>query len=281
MANILNLKKRIRTAQNVSKTTKAMQMIAASKLKKAQNAAIFSRPYVQKLTNLSNNLASKINEEEKHNYMKTNTLTDKTLTIVLSPDKGLSGGLLTNLTKELIKHDSSTKNVYITVGKKLEKVVVKLNGQILASFPFGTSQPSFDIVYPIINLSEKMFLEGEVCAVYVLYSEFTSVFNQTPKIIKLLPVEIKETERRNADTLFEPTVNELLPDLLKHYVEMLLYQNVLENFASEQGARMIAMKNATDNARDIISDLKLEYNKKRQEKITNEILDIGGASLSA
>lgn len=281
MANILNLKKRIRTAQNVSKTTKAMQMIAASKLKKAQNAAIFSRPYVQKLTNLSNNLASKINEEEKHNYMKTNTLTDKTLTIVLSPDKGLSGGLLTNLTKELIKHDSSTKNVYITVGKKLEKVVVKLNGQILASFPFGTSQPSFDIVYPIINLSEKMFLEGEVCAVYVLYSEFTSVFNQTPKIIKLLPVEIKETERRNADTLFEPTVNELLPDLLKHYVEMLLYQNVLENFASEQGARMIAMKNATDNARDIISDLKLEYNKKRQEKITNEILDIGGALLSA
>lgn len=281
MANILSLKRRINTAQNVSKTTKAMQMIATSKLKRAQNAALFSRPYVQKLTELSNNLTSKLKDEEKHEYMQAKSETDKVLTIVISPDKGLSGGLLTNATKELIKHHTSTKSVYVTIGKKLENVVIRLGGETIASFPFGTSQPSFDIVYPIINLAEEMFLSGKVSAVYVLHTEFTSIFNQTPKVVKLLPLEIEKSAENEENVLFEPGVNQLLPDLLKHYIEMVLYQNVLENFASEQGARMIAMKNATDNAKEIISDLKLEYNKQRQEKITGEILDIGGASLAA
>ena len=281
MANINLLKRRIRTAQNVSKTTKAMQMIAASKLKRAQNAALLARPYVDKLTAVTQNIASRIKEGEVSPYMKSQSETERTLLIVLSPDKGLCGGLITNLAREILNYDSNKKPYYVNLGKKTENTLFKLDREILASSPFGTSQPTFDIVYPLTQTINEYFLSGKVSEVNILSTEFTSVFTQTPKITKLLPIELKASEEKNDTTLFEPSVNELLPTLLKHYVEMVLYQNVLESFAAEQAARMIAMNNATDNARDIITDLKLEYNKSRQEKITNEILDIGGASIHA
>lgn len=279
MANINLLKRRIKTAQNVSKTTKAMQMIAASKLKRAQNAALLAKPYVGKLTTVTQNISKRIKEGETSPYMKSQSNTERTLLIVISPDKGLCGGLVTNLSREILNYDARKKPYYVNIGKKSENTLFKLDREILASFPFGTSQPNFDIVYPVIQMVNDYFLTGKVSEVNILSTEFTSVFAQTPRITKLLPLELEETEATDDTTLFEPSVSELLPTLLKHYIEMVLYQNVLESFAAEQASRMIAMKNATDNARDIITDLKLEYNKSRQEKITNEILDIGGASI--
>lgn len=278
MATLLILKRRIKTARNVSKTTKAMQMISASKLKKAQDAAVSSKPYVEKLENLSKNLSEKIDKDNLHEYMKIPSSKAKLL-IVISPDKGLSGGLVTNLIREVYKYTSSDKVYYITIGKKAEAAVSLLNKEIIASFPFGTTLPQFDIVYPVTKLVNEYFLGNKVSEVKILSTKFSSVFTQVPELKQILPVKLESEQKvENLSTVFEPNVSELLPDLLQHYLEMLIYQGFLESYASEQAARMIAMKNATDNALDIISELQLEYNKTRQEKITNELLDIGGGS---
>ncbi len=279
MATLLILKRRIKTAKNISKTTKAFQMIAASRLKKAQEAALSSMAYVEKLDSLSKTLTSKIDNDNLHEYMKAAKNTNAKLLIVISPDKGLCGALVTNLLREILHYPNSGKTYYMTVGKKAEHTVTSLNKDLVASFPFGTSLPLFDIVYPIAKIINEYFLEGKVSEVQILSTKFSSVFSQSPKISTLLPVKIEaEQKEKNSNTLFEPSIQELVPDLLQHYLEMVIYQSLLESYASEQASRMIAMKNATDNAMDMISELQLEYNKSRQEKITNELLDIGGGN---
>lgn len=281
MANILLIKRRMKTAQSVSKTTKALQMIATSKLKKAQDAAVSSRSYVEKLSKITKNLTGNIDEKIKSPYMKSGPDIKKTLLIVMSPDKGLCGGMVTNLTKELLSHDSNSSIRYLTIGKKLEGPVAKLNQEIIGSFDFGTTLPSFDKVYPIAKIIDNEFLSGNVSEVKILYSNFITVFTQMPKIETILPIKLEKTEadeEKKPYTIFEPSAREILPEILRHYLEMNIYQFLLESYASEQAARMIAMKNATDNAEDIIDYLTLEYNKQRQEKITNEILDIGSGA---
>lgn len=279
MATLLTLKRRIRAAQNVSKTTKAMQMIAASKLKRAQDAALSSRPYVQKLTSLAQDVTSKTETKDQHPYMKLNATTNKTLLIALSPDKGLCGGLITNLLKEFLTYNrENADSSYIVLGKKLETQVTKLENEVLASFVFGTTLPQFEMVYPLTKLIDEYYLSGKVSQVKVLYTDFTSFFSQSPKIATLLPIALPEDSEQTTDTfqLYEPSLSEMTPALLRHYLEMSLYQFLLESYLSEQAARMLAMQNATTNAKDIIEGLKLEYNKTRQAKITSELLDITG-----
>lgn len=281
MASILALRRRIQAAKNVSKTTRAMQMIAASKLKKAQNAALSSRPYVEKLTGLVKTSIAKVHEDIHHPYIEQREIINKTLFIVLSPDKGLSGGLVTNLVREFLHYTTNNKNnSYIVIGKKMESKVVHLSNEVIASFQFGTTLPKFNMIYPILRLIDDHYLNKKVDAVKILYSHFTSLFTQVPKISTLLPLSIQEEESTTNTqfSLFEPGLSEMLPLLLKHYIELSVYQHLLESFLSEQASRMIAMQNATNNAKDIILDLQLEYNKTRQAKITNEILDITGAA---
>ena len=282
MANIIAIKRRMQTAQNVSKTTRALQMISASKLKRAQERAMSSRYYVEKLTSVTRKLSDKVTEEEKNGYMKSQSDTGRKLTIVISPDKGLCGGLITNLTKEILAGETqSSQEEHVVIGKKIERTVAKLGKNIVAFFEFGTTLPSFDVIYPIAKIIDDQFLSGKVSEVRILYSNFLTVFTQVPKTSTLLPIKIEENQAQ-AETenfmLFEPEPKEILPTILRHYLEMSLYQFILESYASEQAARMVAMKNATENAEEIIDYLKLEYNKQRQEKITNEILDIGSAA---
>jgi F-type H+-transporting ATPase subunit gamma len=213
--------------------------------------------------------------------MKPNTLTGRSLIIALSPDKGLCGGLVTNLLKEFFAVSDSHKDAsYVVIGKKLEGQVTKLPNEVIASFHFGTTLPKFDVVYPLTKLIDEYYLSGKVDSVKILYTDFNSIFSQTPKVVTLLPVTLPEVTNEKTDvadfSLFEPNVASLLPELLKHYLEMTLYQYFLESFVSEQASRMIAMQNATTNAKDIITDLKLEYNKSRQAKITSDLLDITG-----
>lgn len=279
MATLISLKRRIRAAQNVSKTTKAMQMIAASKLKKAQEATLSSRPYVEKLSSLVIDAAAKIENKSAVNYLRDTNTTGKTLILAVSPDKGLCGGLVTNLLREFFNLSGEYKNnaEYVVVGKKLEGQITKLPNEVIASFQFGSSLPGFEMVIPIITIVNDYYLGEKVDKVKLLYTDFTSVFSQTPKVIDLLPVILpQDIDRSQVDkpALFEPNAMTLLPELLKHYVEMRVYQAMLESFVSEQASRMIAMQNATDNAKEIISGLKLEYNKTRQAKITSELLDI-------
>jgi F-type H+-transporting ATPase subunit gamma len=281
MATLLNLRRRMKTTTNVSKTTKAMQMIAASKLKKAQDSAEASKPYVEKLDTLSKALEQRVDKENLHQYMLPQEEIKAKLLIVISPDKGLCGGLVTNLIKEVLHYSNTGKTYYVTIGKKAERAVASLNKDIVASFPFGTTLPQFEAVFPIAKLVNEYFLGKKVAEVTILSTKFNSVMSQTPMFNTLLPVKLQEKAVADKSaTLFEPDVNALLPDLLQHYLEMVIYQSLLEAYASEQGSRMIAMKNATDNAMDIISELRLEYNKTRQEKITNELLDIGGGQVA-
>lgn len=287
MANLLSLKRRIKAAGNVSKTTRAMQMIAASKLKKAQNTTIGGRPYIDKLSSVTQNISQKLEDKFVHEYMKKSEATNDTdLIILLAPDKGLCGGLITNLIREMISFNSRNKEaIYITVGKKIEATVISLQKEIIASFNFGTALPSFDIVLPIVKIIDEYFLGKKVKSVKAISTGFLSVFSHKPKITNILPIEfpIEENSKKtdySKFSLFEPNPQKILPFLIKHYLEMTIYQLLLESYASEQGARMVAMQNATDNALEIAQILRLEYNKGRQEKITNEILDIGSARFS-
>lgn len=281
MTNILSIKRRIQAASNVSKTTRAMQMIAASKLKKAQNSALSARTYAQKLTVLSQNLTTKIEKENFHPYMIQSKDSKKSLIIVIAPDRGLCGALLTNLMKEFLNVQKTydAEFTYVIVGKKVESKIAYLKGgEILASFPLGGTTPTFDMVYPISRIIDEYFLGDKIDSVKILYSQFVSIFTQAPRVETILPIAIsdvqQEEKNKSLTYVFEPDLPLLLPPLLKHYLEMTLYRYLLESYICEQASRMIAMQNATDNAKDIILELRLEYNKERQAKITNEILDI-------
>ena len=279
MANTISLLRRIKTAQNVSKTTRAMQMIAASKLKKAQDAALASRPYVEKLSTVTRSLTHRIEQADRPTYMEERNKTGKTLLLIIAPDKGLCGGLVTNLIREVL-HRNNKNDLYMTVGKKVESTTVYVGKELIASFPFGNTLPTFDIVYPLAKLIDEHFLTGKVDKVEILSTHYTSIFTQKPHVTKLLPILPQEEESKKSTksdtTVFEPNIEGILPSLLKQYIEMVIYQEILESYLSEQAARMLSMQNATTNAKDMIEDLKLEYNKSRQAKITSELLDITG-----
>jgi F-type H+-transporting ATPase subunit gamma len=284
MASLITLKRRIKAAQNVAKTTKAMQMIAASKFKRAQEQTIRSRPYVEKLTLLSSSVMGKIENISHYPYLLSDPSLNKTLLLIFAPDKGLCGGLVTNLLREYFRYKKEQMELTtIVLGKKLEGQVAKLQSEVIATFNFGTIIPTFDMVYPLRRLIDDYYLNKKVGSVKVLYTNFKSVFTQTAEIVPLLPMSLpKDSQEKQAKQnpySFEPKAQEILPELLSHALEMSLYQYLLESFASEQAARMIAMKNATENANDIIETLKLEYNKTRQAKITSEILDIAGGAV--
>ena len=287
MATLLALKSRIKTAKNVSKTTKAMQMISASKLKKAQEATLSSRPYAQKLTVLSQNLLSKLEDENLHEYMRKDVggESNKTLLIVFAPEKGLCGALATNMANELSKLSASNKDLMyiVTIGKKIENSIKFLQNTVVASFPLGTTLPQFNMVFPVLQIIDDYFLNGKVSKVQILFPKFTSLFTQSPSIETLLPIEVSKDkqEETGSYTVFEPQPQDILPSLLRHYLEILTHQYLMETYLSEQASRMLSMKNATDNAAEIIESLQLEYNKSRQEKITSELLNTEGASLYA
>ena len=177
MANMLLIKRRITTAQNVSKTTKALQMISTSKLKRSQEAALSSREYVNKLTDLVRGLIPKVGNDRKNLYLIPKSSQNRELFIVISPDKGLCGGLISNLLRTVYAVDKE-KPYYMVIGKKIEKSIAKI-GEIIASFPFGTTLPSFDVVFPIAKIIDDYYLTGKVSKVSVVFTHFNNVFMQT------------------------------------------------------------------------------------------------------
>ncbi len=173
-------------------------------MKKAQDAVASSRPYVSKISKIMNNLLEESKKSYTHPYLKSNSSTDKTLLLVLSPDKGLCGSLITNLIKEFIRYqDNSPETTYVVVGKKLEGQIVHFSSEIVASFPFGTTLPKFDRVYPLIKTIEDYYVSGKVSSVKILTAEYTSLFTQTPKIVPLLPISPaqEESEELRSDEL--------------------------------------------------------------------------------
>lgn len=277
--NLQLLKRRIKTSKNISQIAKALEMIAAAKIKKAQHATESNMPYADEITNLTQKIiATKSNVPFTHPYLEKR-LSSKNLLIALSPDRGLCGSLNTNIYKKLIEiEDSSTK--IVTVGKKAALFASKLGFELLLTYPMGNALPDYSLVYELKNIIDKEIKEGNISTVSILYPDFVSLFTQTPVVKQLLPLQISEiTEAESTDytSLLEPGRNTILEELLPYYLEVQLYNALLVSFTSQQAAQMVAMQNAKNNASDIAEYLNLVYNKSRQERITNEILDLSNS----
>ncbi len=307
MANTRELRRRIKSVKNTAQITKAMQMVAATKMRKAQNQAINGRPYSFNLSSALEKLLPLVNIES-HPLLSGNG-SDARGVILLSTDKSLCGALNTNLFRMLTSSGLISGNsVFYTVGKKGRNFVARSGKNLLADFP-NLDTVTFREAVQLAKLAMDSFKAGEVGEVYLIFPHFISTLRQEPTKVKLLPVDLEsvilnvsEGSLANARTsnelrdsslvtqndkkgiqaefLFEPDPDKLLDFILVHYIRMKIYQSLLETKASEHSARMMAMQNATDNALELVSDLKLTYNQTRQDAITKELLEITTAALA-
>ena len=279
MANTLDIRRRIRSVKNTAQITKAMQMVAASKMRKAQAAALAGRPYQEALDRVLGALHGKVDPLE--NPLLEERPVQRELIVVISTDKGLCGPLNTNLFRELTTVDSANP-VFITVGKKGVQYLARTRRELLADFP--TSEvPRFREIRPVASFCAERFLSHDVDQVRVLYPKFVNTLSQQPTFHRLLPITpaaIAPETKPSGEFVFEPNETAVLAAILPHYLGYEIYQMVLDARASEHSARMVAMKNATDNAKQVVKDLTLEYNKIRQASITTELLDITTAQLA-
>lgn len=272
--NLQHLKRRIKTAKNVSQIAKAMEMMSASKIKRAQKKVENNKPYAERIGILTSTLVKNVGTAKiKHLYIEGNG-SDKKLLIAFSPERGLCGSLNTNLFKKLLSVEDHNTSL-ITVGRKIEAFAARTKFNFIASYPMPTAIPSYSMVYEISKLVNDSFYSKTVGKVEILFANFDSFFTQTPIIKSLLPINTESLEiSEDYFHLFEPQAQEMLDLLLPQYLEVSIYSALIEAYTSEQAARMVAMQNAKNNANDMANYLSLVYNKTRQEKITNEILDL-------
>jgi len=290
MPSTRDIRRRIKSVKNTAQITKAMQMVASSKMRKAQLAALAGRPYAS----LMNDVLAAVSDgagDFTHPLLEKRA-GKKRAVILVSTDKGLCGALNSNLLREAARLDKDT-TVYICAGKKGAQFISRTKRQLAAEFSYKDN-PLFAEARAISKFAQDMFLKGEVDQVDVLYTNFINTLTQKPEQRTLLPIgkiaaleadltaEGASGELKKSDTeyLFEPDAGAVLGNLLPHYVNFQVFQFLLEAKASEHSSRMVAMKNATDNAKQLIKDLTLEYNKLRQANITKELLEITTAQMA-
>ena len=290
MPSTRDIRRRIKSVKNTAQITKAKQMVASSKMRRAQLAALAGRPYAK----LMNTMLADVSGGAKdftHPLMEKRG-DKKRCVILVSTDKGLCGALNSNLTREALKYDKDT-TVFVCAGKKGAQFVARNKRNLAAEFTYKDT-PLFAEARAISKFVQELFTKGEVDSVEVLYTNFVSTLVQKPETQAILPVgELRgvqagvggaETsvalEKSDIEFQFEPGADAVLSALLPHYLNFQIYQVLLEAKASEQSSRMVAMKNATDNAKQLIKDLTLEYNKLRQANITKELLEITTAQMA-
>lgn len=284
MANTQDIRRRIKSIRNTAQITKAMQMVAASKMRRAQQHALAGRPYASVMNKVFVSL-QKRTDAKLHPLLQVREI-KRELVIVISTDKGLAGALNTNLLREAARFESS-KTGYVVAGRKARQFLARTKRELLADFELKDS-PTFVETKPVANFAIEKFLAGEVDKVSVLFTHFINTINQRPTLATLLPIsgfDLFKREEENATDpmlgyIFEPTAERVLDAMLPYYVQYQIFQMVLDARASEHSARMVAMKNATDNALQFIKDLTLEYNKMRQASITTELLEIATAQMA-
>jgi F-type H+-transporting ATPase subunit gamma len=284
MSNPREIHRRIRSISSTAQITKAMQMVAASKMRKAQAAALAGRPFVRLLYLIQREATTRTGNFS-HPLLEMRAV-NKRAVILVGADKGLCGPLNSNLFRLAAQFDPGS-TLFITAGRKAAQFVARTRRQLAAEFAYGDS-PTFPEARAIAGFARDLFLNGEVDQVQVVATRFVNTLTQHPVSIEFLPVgEIKgirfpgtepeaELATDTTETLFEPSPEFVLGYLLVHYLNIYIYQVLLNAKASEQSARMVSMKNATDNADGLIKDLTLEYNKLRQGNITRELLEIAG-----
>ncbi len=283
MANIRLIRRRIKGVQSTAKITKAMEMIAASKMRRAQERGLAGRVYTQKITEVISGLASLPQSRSIHPLLLNREPVKKIALVHITPDRGLSGGLVSNLNRKSASFiiEQGLPTSVIAVGRKGMEFMRRTSQNIIAEFIQLGDKPDLIDTLPISRIIIDDFIAGKVDAVYVTYAKFVNTMVQTPTVVKILPVTpvAAQSGKTNMDYIFEPDSAAVLDALLPRFVEMGIYHAILEAIASEQSSRMVAMRNATQNANELIDDLTLVYNKARQESITTELLDIiGGAA---
>jgi F-type H+-transporting ATPase subunit gamma len=278
LANIRLIQRRIRGVQSISKITRAMEMIATSKMRRTQERGLAGRPYSEKIQEVISTLAAISRGEALHPLLQRREV--KKMTIVhITPDRGLCGGLVANINRQLNNYisEQNTEVSLVCVGRKGLDFMRRTRKNILAEFIGLGDNPSYIDTLPISRIIIDDYTSGEIDAAYLSYTEFVSTMVQRPVIQPILPVEPAELSgTQSIDYTYEPNPEAVLGELLPRFVEMQIYHAILESIASEQSARMVAMRNATENAAELTDDLTLLYNKARQESITTELLDITG-----
>jgi F-type H+-transporting ATPase subunit gamma len=293
MAAGKELRTKIKSVENTKKITKAMEMISVSKMRKAQERMRAARPYSEKIRSIANNLGQ-ANPEYVHTFMKKNDGKSVGF-IVVTTDKGLCGGLNTNLlravTTKLRETQSSGKTPKaVAIGSKGLGFLNRVGAKVVSHITHLGDRPHLDKLIGPMKVMLDAYAAGEVSAVYICYNKFVSTMSQVPTVDLLLPLSAEQMQAESKaagnqhswDYIYEPDAQTVIDDLLVRYVEALVYQAVAENMASEHAARMVAMKAATDNAGNVIAELKLVYNKTRQAAITKELSEIvsGAAAIS-
>jgi len=287
MASTKEIRSKIKSVQNTRKITKAMEMVAASKMRRSLERMRNARPYAEKIREIVANL-SKANPEFRPAYMAIREV-KKIGTILVTTDKGLCGGLNTNVLRLIANQvrNMEGSNIgieYTAIGSKGLQFLNRSKAKLISQTIQIGDTPHMDVLIGAITAQLEAFERGEIDAVYLAYTRFVNAMKQEPILEKLLPLESaaltpEEKAGNSWDYIYEPDAESVLNGLLKRYVEAMIYQAVAENMASEQSARMVSMKAASDNAKNVIGELQLEYNKTRQAAITKELSEIvGGAA---
>ncbi len=289
MANTREIRRRIRSAKNVSQITRAMEMVSASKMRKAQRNVLAARPYADRIRDVMSELTGRmVSGSRRGTLLEAREPVRRVAVITITPDRGLCGSLVSNILRRtarfmLDQRQQGHEADIATIGKKGRDFALRTQQPLVAEVIQIGDTPTLEAILGIATNVISGFREGTYDEVYVIYSEFVNTLVQRPALKRLVPieppVEASGTQTR-ADYTYEPSQEEVLEELLPRYVEVQLYQALLESIASEHSARMIAMRNATDNARDLVRDLTLTFNKARQSNITNEVSEIATGAVA-
>ena len=294
MPSAREMRMRIRSVKNISQVTRALEAVSAAKVRKAIQALMATRSYATKAWQVLTHITNQPGTISLHPLLTARTNPRNALVIVMTADRGLAGAYNTNVIRHALQHfDKYHLPVrYITVGRKGRDLLLRMRKPVMADYSNLPSAPKFSLLSSIGRQAVDEFIRGETDEVHLVYTEFVNMAHQVPRVKKLLPLEISGEELVKdfgehhtgpmAAYEFEPDQKEILDEMIPRFTSLQVYQAVLESQASEHAARMVAMRNATDNAKELVGALQLAYNKVRQQAITNDILDIvGGAEAQA
>ena len=291
MPNAREVRLRIRSVKNIAQVTRALQAVSASKVRKAMQAMMNTRPYATKAWQVLTHIAAQPGRNSLHPLLTTRDQINNILVVLISGDRGLAGAYNSNIVRFVLQKfgKSPIPVTYVTVGRKGRDLMLRRGQKIIAEFSNLPAAPSFADVSAIGRLVVDEFLNGDVDEVYLVYTDFVNLVRQIPTMKKLLPLEVLDEAGRVQDFeksahgpaasyIYEPSQTEILDEIVPRFTALQVYQAIMESLASEHAARMVSMKNATDSATALSGALQLEYNKARQQTITNEMLDIAGGA---
>lgn len=284
MASARDILRRIKSVKNIGQVTRAMEAVSASRMRKAQERTLASREYAAKAREVLAFLASQPGAEGAHPLLQEREEIRRVALILITPDRGLAGALVSNILRvalRFVEQNRDKQVEVITVGKKGRDFMVRYGPKLAADFKNPGDKVTSADASAISQVAMDSFMKGEYDAVYLLYADFQGMMAQIPTVLQLMPMKAEAStggSTLSAEYLIEPNPEGVLASLLPSLVDMQVYQAMLESLSSEHSARMVAMKAATDNAKQLVEDLRLTYNKARQTAITSEILDIAGGA---